>query len=363
MKTMKKIIFIICALIIIIIVAFAPIKIFFNKKDSNFVHNSNVIYEATYDVQNRYACLHNDLIVTTTTETSAINNQGKVLWQISTLCSNPKLQTVGDYVLVADINGSNIYVIKNKKLAFEKTLDDKIYNVQINKSGYIAISTTADGFSSKVAVYNSLGDEICYYGISNDFALDCAVSPNNTTLAVATYGSSNGQIIGGVAFTNLNTQSIITNPTFTNLVISNIQYMSNGNLLAIGDTAALYYNNKGKNLWTSKYESQVLARYISASSSGASLLFNNSVGTETYKFINSKGNVKQETDLDFNPKQISASFNISLITGDRKFITIDKNGKISKTLNLSKDFSSVSIAENGQYFYGISGDNIELVKL
>jgi len=363
---MKKLILLILSLVVIVALVFAGIALtnyFENKQASTTVYNSNVIYNTTYDVQNRYACLHNDLIITTTTGTSAINASGKVLWQVPTSCSNPKLQVAGDYILVADINGSNLYVIKNKKLAFTKTLSDKIYNAQINKNGYVAVSTTADGYSSKVSVMSNSGDEIYYYGISNDFAIDAIVSPNNKNLAVATYGSENGQIIGGVAFANLGSQTITSNPTFTNLVISNVEYMSNGDLLAIGDTAALYYDNKGKNLWTYKYQNQVLSSFISGGTSGISLLFNNSVGTQTYKFINSKGSESESKDLDFIPKQISGNINNSIITGDRKFITVSKTGNVSLTFNLSKDFSSVSFAENGRYFYGISGDNIELVKI
>jgi len=359
---MKKVLILVIS-ILVIIAAGITAYITINHKGSNYVYQGNSIYNVDYQPQNQYACLKNDFIITTTTQTTAINNKGKVLWQIPTVCSKPKLQISGNYILVSDISGQNIYIIKNGNIVFEKTLDNPIFNAQINENGFLAVSTSADGFSSKVTVYNNLGTEIYSYSISDNVAIDCLVSPDNHNLAVSLYGTENSQVVSSIAFIDMSKQAIVEKPSYTNIVISNLFYNSDGHLFAVGDTAALYFDKNGKYLWTNKYNSQILIDYIFHKNNGFSLVFKNSTGTASTKTYNFNNKSKNNIDLSFSPKNISTNKTTAILAGDRTFAYIKINGKLSGNSSIKKDYAYIALSDNGKYLYGVSGDSIELINL
>jgi len=359
---MKKMLLIALAIILVIAVGLS-IFLLFHLKGSNYVYQGNSIYEVDYQPQNQYASYKNDLIITTTTETIAINNSGKVIWQIPTTCVAPKLQVSGNYILVADINGQNIYVIKDGNILYEKTLDNTIFNAHINESGFLAVSTAADGFASQITVYNASGTETYYYSISDSIAIDGVVSPDNHSLAVSLYGTDSGQVTSTIAFIDMGKQAIMQKPSYTNIAISNIYYNSNGCLFAVGDTAAIYFDKNGKYLWTSKYNSQVLVNFVFNKNNGFSLILKNTIGTATVKNFNFNNKEINEKDLDFYPQNITQNNSSVLLAGQRMFVSLGKSGKLSGNKSIQKDYTYICVSQNGKYFYGISGNTIELIKI
>ncbi|MCL2739622.1 MAG: DUF5711 family protein [Oscillospiraceae bacterium] len=359
---MKRIFFLVGLFLLIFIAVFAITK-FINRNNSNFVYEGHMIYEVDNLPQNKYAAQGNNLIIATTKKTFCIRKNGDILWEHAAFCANPKLQTAGNFALVADINGQNIYLFKNGKLILEKTLDNSIFNASVNEKGCITVSTVAEGFSSKVTVFNQFGTEIYFYSSSEDFAIDAVLAKNNRNLAISFYGTRDGEIISSICFIDVISQKVLERPSFVNLIIPSLIFNDNEKLLAIGDTATLLYNKKGHNIWINRYNGQTLTDYVFNKNKRYSLLFENAVGTVTAKTFNFRNKPKREKEIDFYPKNISQGGKKSLLTGDRKFALMNKKGKITETGHLRKNYSIVILTENNKNFYGISANSIELIKI
>ena len=81
----------------------------------------------------------------------------KKISDIQVSLANPIYDTQGNYLLLADKDGSNFYLINNDKIQWQKSVDGNISKITVNKNGAVGIVVTNTTYKSIIIMYDSTG--------------------------------------------------------------------------------------------------------------------------------------------------------------------------------------------------------------
>lgn len=149
-----------------------------------------VEFEISADKTSSFAALEDCLIVCSGNKIQIYSNGGSLYEDISAALTNPVIQTEGNYALVYDAGGSELYLFSNRQLVYthEATDGNSLIAARVNESGWMAIVEEAAGYKASATVYNDRYQPVLTENISSSFVLDAVVSPDNHQLALITLG-------------------------------------------------------------------------------------------------------------------------------------------------------------------------------
>lgn len=144
------------------------------------------------------------------------------------------------FLVVAENNGNNIYLISGTHILWQDTLEGNISKVSVNKNGYVSVILSGTSYKSIVVSFDSKGNELFKTYISNNLAIATAISADNKYLSIAEIDYS-GSIIKSVV-KNISIEKAKTDPTNSvvytynikdNELLTNIKYKDKSNLLCL----------------------------------------------------------------------------------------------------------------------------------
>lgn len=172
------------------------------------------------------------------------DNTGKKENTLTIEISNPIFNTNDKYLVIAEQKGQKIYLISDKDILWERSVEGKISQIAINKNGYIAVTIVDTSHKTVISMYNNQGEHLFDTFLAYTRAVTTTISDNNKYLAIAeidtsgTLIQSNIKIISIEAGKNDPKNSIKS--TYTgenNELITNIKYQEKDKLLCM-------YSNK-----------------------------------------------------------------------------------------------------------------------
>lgn len=173
----------------------------------------------------------NHIVVLQDNQLVIYNSSGREETTINVSITTPIFADSGNYLLVADKNGQNAYLIYNTSLQWQKTMEGNISSITVNRNGAVGIVITGTTYKSVIVMYGITGNEEFRTYLSSTIAADATISGNNDYLSFAEIDTS-GTIISSVVKTisvdkakNSPSEAIIyTYKPEENSLIVNIEY-------------------------------------------------------------------------------------------------------------------------------------------
>ena len=101
----------------------------------------------------------NHIVVLSDNKLTMYDSKGKKETIINVNITIPIFESNGKYLLVADNNGKNIYLIYNDTLQWQKEMEGNISKIAINKDGAVGVVLTGTTHKSVIVMYGITGDE------------------------------------------------------------------------------------------------------------------------------------------------------------------------------------------------------------
>ena len=170
------------------------------------------------------------------------NDSASKVNEINLQLTKPKFCSKGKYLLIADENGQNLYLIYNDTLQWKKTLEGNITQITVNENGAVGVSISGTTYKSVIIMYDITGEESFKTYLSYTTATDISISNNSKYLSfseVETTGTlinSNVKTIQVEKAKNTPSEAIINKYSFnSNELILKIKY-SGEKLIALTDS-------------------------------------------------------------------------------------------------------------------------------
>ena len=156
--------------------------------------NNDDKYTNKYKDNNKIFAYNDKVCVLKNNVLTIYNSQANKIKELEMEVTNPIVETYGDIIAIAEEYGNKIYLVSAKNILWEKQIEGQISRININKNGYVSIVVTGTSYKSVIYLFDSTGEEVFKYYISNTMVLDTDVSEDNKYLAYAEVDSSGALI-------------------------------------------------------------------------------------------------------------------------------------------------------------------------
>lgn len=285
--------------------------------------------------------------------------------------SKPVTSSYGKYLVLAESNGSKIYLISGNSILWQKDLEGNISRVNVNRNGYVSVIITNTTYKSVVVSYTQAGKELFKTFLSSTYAICSDISNNNKYLAIGeidysgTIIKSNVKIISiSLAQTDPEKSIINKYESASGEIVSNIKYQDK-------DFVICMFNKYIQKVGTENserlldFDNNSLFVDINLGDSVA-IVKKQSSGLFSYEYemqIKSTiGNSENLYILDSNvPKDLLISGNIIGIDLGTEVRIVNSKGILLKKYKSNQEIKGLAIGDN------IAGiiykDKIELINL
>ncbi len=222
---------------------------------------------------NVYAFVDGNLGVISPDTLSVYELSGAPTFSSPVLLRTPAVSAADSEFLAYDLGGLNYYVADEDEIILSKTTDSRILNANLNTSGGFTITTDSPDCKTLVTAFNSDHEVIYKFHSSQKYVFDAALSPDEDTIAIANYGTSNGFFETGFALCHTDKQAFFSETDLGTSMPLHISYISDDRISVICDNRALLFDNSGKLVSEVSYNDKAIKTFSYAADHIAILLF------------------------------------------------------------------------------------------
>lgn len=122
------------------------------------------------------------------------DNTGKKEKTLTLEVNKPIFNSNSRYLAVAEEKGQKLYLMADKEIMWEKSVEGNIAQITVNKNGYVAVTVVDTLYKTVVTIYNDKGDPLFNVNLKSTRVVATSISEDNKYLAIAQIDTS-GTII------------------------------------------------------------------------------------------------------------------------------------------------------------------------
>ena len=156
--------------------------------------------------------------------------------------SNPIYANSNRFLCVAENGGNKVYLISGQNIIWQKDVEGQINMINLNKNGYVAVSTSNSGSKTIINLYNPTGEEL-FKTYLQSYASDIEISPDNKYLAIAETNTSGTIIQSDIKIVSIEIAKSSSDNAFVKIysdvdksAIVNLKYYDKNKLICMYDS-------------------------------------------------------------------------------------------------------------------------------
>ena len=382
-KKLNKKKLIILIIFLLIVISLTTLIIIYNKNqvfrewmDKNIyrkeVTQNNVTTIELNETQNSNIYAFNKYIgILNRNKFSIYGNTGNEENTLEIQITNPVFNSANRFLVIGEAGGQKVYLITDKDISWEATIEGTILQVLVNQNGYVAVVMEDAINKTVIQLYNTEGKPLFKTYSRSNRTTDVAISNDNKYLAIAeidtsgTIIQSNIKIISVEKATTDPTESV--EKTYTcesDKLLVDIKYQNKDKLVCMytdsikiieNDEETTLVENKNKKAMFQTIELNENVVSIEERSSG---LF---TADSIVNIVNVDNKSTKEYKIESVTKEIYACGDIIAINLGTEIEFINISGMLVKRYIANQEISDVAMSNN------IAGiiyrDKIEIVNL
>ena len=298
-------------------------------------------------------------------------NTGSKEKELEVQISNPMFDSANRFLAIAENKGKKVYLITDKDISWESSVEGNISQVHVNKNGYVAVVIVDTVHKTVISVYNPQGKPLFKTYLSSTRTADVAISNDNKYLAIAEVDTSGTIIQSNIKILSIEKAS--SDPTNSlentykseiNKLITNLKYQDKDRLVCMytdsiniienGQDTTLIDNNNKKVI----FQSVELTNNITSIEEKSSGLF---TADSQVSIINTDNKSQKEYVVNAVAKEIYTYGDIIALNLGTEIEFINTEGWLVKRYIANQEITNIVVSES------IAGiiyrDKIEIINL
>lgn len=243
---------------------------------------------------------------------SYVDMSDNLIWNQAFEMQNPSVDICENFVAVADMQGSQIYIMDTNGVQGEISTNKPIKAICVANQGTIAVLTQEAG-ASYIGLYNKTGESLVSgetHIANSGYPLDIALSNDANKLALSILDISEGQAKTTVVFYNFGAigqneiDNVVGTYSYDNTMIPEISFVSNDRMIAFGDTQVILYEGRQKpeEMTVHKLEKELKSIFYDTDYFGLVYANGDSEKGNRHKIeiYDMKGNLRLEQEFDMS---------------------------------------------------------------
>lgn len=300
--------------------------------------------------------MSSNLFLVTDDSTIILDKTAKETSKINHTYTNPGVSINNGRAIVYDRGGNRYLVQSRTEKLFSGKTDSDILTCDIGATGNIAVGTCGKNSTNYVTVYKSKGKkEIFKWACNAEKIVNISLSDNGKNMAVAVVSAKDADILSKVYVFNFKNNEAIATINYPNTAIYKIDYVSNNDILVIGDNNRSLISNNTKKTKEVDFGTSTLTRFsIDESGVNADILSEYGSSNLNSLKVYSKDNKELFTKKFKTPvKSVYCEGRYINVLTDNKIKVYDTRGRLKKEIPVKSD--SMKVLSNGRrkYIFGV----------
>ena len=182
------------------------------------------------------------------------DRNGSIIWSENFEMSMPIMDVCGNYIAVADMKQNDIYLYDTSGFVNRATVGRSITDVEVSKKGTVACATS-EGNANYIELLDKYGVELINARSvfsASGYLMDITMASDGNRLAAAFCYISSGTVASKVVFYDFSKEGagneciVGTFDQYENTVITNVEFMHDRVVCAVGNDAITFYKFRGE---------------------------------------------------------------------------------------------------------------------
>lgn len=278
---------------------------------------------------------------------------------------NPVLAASATTAVAYDAGNQSLFVFRGKEETFSLSLEGgaDLLSARPNDCGWLAVTAQQSGYKGAVTVYNQRGDPVIQISLSSTFAVDAAVSPDGSMVAVVTIGQQNGSFFSRLLLYRVNQKEPFAQIDLGSMTVLDMDFDGEGIWLVGEDRLHIVaLTAEGQEIRTCLFSPNYLKGCSLDGDGFAFLLMGRyrSGGADQAMRVDSAGQAAQSIPLTGQVLDYAAAGNTcALLTGSRlslynenlEFIAGTENSRAARKVDLSAGGSALLANDQQAWLY------------
>lgn len=299
------------------------------------------------------------------------SNSGSKEKELDVQISNPLYSSANRFLAIAEKGGQKFYLITDKDVSWDATVEGNISQVFVNKNGYVAVVITGTLNKTVIKMYNPLGKAMFTQYLSTTRAIDVSISNDNRYLAIAEIDTSKTVLQSNVKIISIekaekNADDYLekTYSSATGKLITNIRYQDKNKLVCMYTDGISVIENDQENTLVDTKDKKIAFQsididnnicYVEEKSSG---LF---TADSVVNITNIDNKSSKQYTVNYVAKEIFTNVDIIALNLGTDIEFINTGGWLVKRYVANQEITNVVVSNN------IAGivyrDKIEIINL
>lgn len=301
-------------------------------------------------------------------------NRGNAVWNYTYEISNAQVKICGEYIVVGNISGRNLFIFNKNGKCSEIDAAMTITQVAVAQQGVTAV-TLEDGNTNYINIYDANGNKLIYIKTvlnEDGYPLEMALSHDGTKLAVSFVSINSDEVKSHLAFYNFSGvgQNAVDRLVggfdhYGNNLIGKIEFLSNNNVIAIAEDRISFYSiSQYPELMNEiTYDDQI--QKVAYSADYVGVIFNNADSLEKYKMLiyNIKGQKISEIKFNEDYRNFEFTKDHILLYNDKLFTLMTMKGKVKYEDYFDMTIQKIIPIDGRQTFMIFNSKYVQQIKL
>lgn len=183
-----------------------------------------------------FKVIDKDVVLLSDLSLTTLNSSASEMLQKQHSYQNPILKTCDTRAIIYDLGGKSLEITSKSKTLHNSSTDYNIISAAISNYGTFAIVTEAKGFLAQLTVLSKDSRNVYYrYNFANHYITDVAIRKDGWSSAVCGATANDGSVVSSVYVFDYNREEPLAKIDYNDNMFIRLEYLSNGNVVAIGD--------------------------------------------------------------------------------------------------------------------------------
>lgn len=364
-------------LIIVLVLVVAGIGVYYSF--SNRAYNDYEVL-AEYEVDNNssmeYMAYGDNYIKYSKDGVSYVDSSNHTVWVESYAMKMPHAVIAGDYIAIADLNGSQVYLFGKEGKLNETTTQYNIIDVDVALQGVFAVVLESEE-GNQILTYDKNGEKIATMTItaeSSGYPLDIALSDDGQKWVISfAYfeGMALKNRIGTYNFgpvgQNENADRFVGGFELEDTLVSKVEFIGDHTICAFGDNQLIFYSMKEKPSEITKipYTQEIRSIFFNEAYAGTVCEKQGADKNNQYelKAYNTSGKEVVSIDIDIPYTHIHTTESRIIVSGDSECRIYDYNGNQIFSYSFAKKLVNLIPMKDKREYMAVYEGGSEYIKL
>lgn len=303
-----------------------------------------------------------------------MTKSGNLVWNQAFEMVSPMVEVAGEYLVVYDQSGTQIYILSEKGLQKKIETTSAIQTVGLAEQGTVAV-LMKENDESTIKLYDKKGNELAngkFYDTKGSIPIDIALSKDATKMAISMIDVTGKEVSSFVTFYNFGTvgQSEIDNNVgtynFEGILIPEMSFVSENRMIALGTNKMIVFEGSQKPEVAREIEITERVHSFFYNEKYIGMVYDNPDAENAWRIqvMDMKGKIVTECDTEIAYERVAFLSNNEICITSKtecEIYTILGTKKFAYTFD--KEIYNIIANGNGQNYIFIFKETTEEVRL